>query len=141
MSGGISLWGGRFTGGPADALAALSVSTHFDFRLAACDLAGSRAHARQLVAVGILTPEEGEQMLAALTELGMTVPATFTVVSVGKDSPSAGKLKEGDVLTAITIDGTRHELKDGASLFSIMEKTPAKPRSRSISTGRVWRIR
>ncbi|MDU0968721.1 MAG: argininosuccinate lyase [Actinomycetaceae bacterium] len=69
MSGGISLWGGRFTGGPADALAALSVSTHFDFRLAACDLAGSRAHARQLVAVGILTPEEGEQMLAALTEL------------------------------------------------------------------------
>ena len=26
----ISLWGGRFTGGPADALAALSVSTHFD---------------------------------------------------------------------------------------------------------------
>ena len=29
-----SLWGGRFDGGPADALAALSKSTHFDWRLA-----------------------------------------------------------------------------------------------------------
>jgi hypothetical protein len=30
----LSLWGGRFAGGPADALAALSKSTHFDWRLA-----------------------------------------------------------------------------------------------------------
>ena len=30
----VSLWGGRFAGGPSQALAALSVSTHFDFRLA-----------------------------------------------------------------------------------------------------------
>jgi len=29
---GVSLWGGRFSGGPADALAALSVSTPFDWR-------------------------------------------------------------------------------------------------------------
>ena len=41
----VSLWGGRFAGGPADALAALSKSTHFDWRLAAYDIAGSRAHA------------------------------------------------------------------------------------------------
>ena len=39
---GVSLWGGRFTGGPADALAALSASTHFDWRLARYDIAGSR---------------------------------------------------------------------------------------------------
>lgn len=43
------LWGGRFTGGPAEALAALSVSTHFDMRLASYDLAASKAHARVLV--------------------------------------------------------------------------------------------
>lgn len=78
------------------------------------------------IAQAQMTGSQSSAEVAALTELGMTVPATFTVVSVGKDSPSAGKLKEGDVLTAITIDGTRHELKDGASLFSIMEKTPAK---------------
>ena len=43
MSSGESaaLWGGRFAGGPADALAALSKSTQFDWRLAPYDIAGS----------------------------------------------------------------------------------------------------
>ena len=46
------LWGGRFAGGPSDALARLSVSVHFDWRLAPYDLAASRAHARVLHAAG-----------------------------------------------------------------------------------------
>ncbi|MGO3896124.1 MAG: hypothetical protein ACTJIH_17665, partial [Brevibacterium aurantiacum] len=41
----LSLWGGRFSDGPADALAALSKSTDFDWRLAHYDIAGSKAHA------------------------------------------------------------------------------------------------
>ena len=41
----LSLWGGRFAGGPSEALAALSVSTQFDWRLARHDIAGSKAHA------------------------------------------------------------------------------------------------
>ncbi|MBD3688951.1 argininosuccinate lyase [Nanchangia anserum] len=69
MSGTVSLWGGRFSGKPAEALAALSVSTHFDFRLAELDIAGSRAHARQLVAVGILSEDEGERLCAGLDRL------------------------------------------------------------------------
>ena len=44
-----SLWGGRFGSGPAAALAALSVSTHFDWRLAQYDLRGSKAHANVLL--------------------------------------------------------------------------------------------
>ena len=41
------LWGGRFAGGPSDALARLSVSVHFDWRLAPYDLAGvARARPR-----------------------------------------------------------------------------------------------
>jgi argininosuccinate lyase len=40
------LWGGRFEGGPADALARLSLSVQFDWRLARYDLLASRAHAR-----------------------------------------------------------------------------------------------
>lgn len=71
----MSLWGGRFSGGPADALAALSVSTHFDFRLAPYDLVGSQAHARQLVAVGILSPDEGDAMAAGIAELARRVEA------------------------------------------------------------------
>ena len=48
----VLLWGGRFSGGPSQALAALSVSTHFDFRLAHVDIAGSHAHADELHRVG-----------------------------------------------------------------------------------------
>jgi argininosuccinate lyase len=63
------LWGGRFSGGPADALAALSVSTHFDWRLARYDLAGSRAHARVLHRAGLLADDELAGMLAGLDRL------------------------------------------------------------------------
>ncbi|MFC7279040.1 argininosuccinate lyase [Paractinoplanes rhizophilus] len=64
-----SLWGGRFSGGPADALARLSVSVQFDWRLAPYDIAGSRAHARVLAAAGLLDPDELGRMLAALDDL------------------------------------------------------------------------
>ena len=67
--GPVKLWGGRFAGGPADALAALSLSTHFDWRLARHDLAGSRAHARVLHGAGLLSDAELEGMLAGLDAL------------------------------------------------------------------------
>ena len=66
---GISLWGGRFADGPDDALAKLSKSTDFDWRLASYDLAGSRAHARVLHAAGLLDEDELRGMLSALDEL------------------------------------------------------------------------
>ena len=64
-----ALWGGRFSGGPADALAALSRSTQFDWRLAHDDLAGSRAHARVLARAGLLSDADLAAMLAALDRL------------------------------------------------------------------------
>ncbi|MBR7742076.1 argininosuccinate lyase [Phycicoccus sp. BSK3Z-2] len=64
-----SLWGGRFAGGPADALAALSKSTHFDWRLAPHDIAGSRAHARVLHRAGLLDDATLAAMLDALERL------------------------------------------------------------------------
>jgi argininosuccinate lyase len=66
---GIRLWGGRFSGGPAEALARLSLSVHFDWRLAPYDLAGSRAHARILAGAGLLDADELGRMLAALDDL------------------------------------------------------------------------
>ena len=65
----VSLWGGRFAGGPSDALAALSKSTHFDWRLAPYDIAGSRAHARVLHGAGLLDDATLEAMLDALRRL------------------------------------------------------------------------
>ncbi|MFL6137957.1 MAG: argininosuccinate lyase [Frankiaceae bacterium] len=63
------LWGGRFTGEPAEALARLSVSVHFDWRLAPYDLQASRAHARVLHRAGLLDDDELRRMLVGLDEL------------------------------------------------------------------------
>jgi argininosuccinate lyase len=63
------LWGGRFESGPAEALARLSVSVQFDWRLAPYDLLASRAHARVLHKAGLLTDDELSRMLAALDDL------------------------------------------------------------------------
>ena len=67
--GATRLWGGRFGAGPADALARLSVSVQFDWRLARYDLRASRAHARVLHRAGLLTDAELSAMLKALDDL------------------------------------------------------------------------
>jgi argininosuccinate lyase len=71
--GAHQLWGGRFAGGPAEALAALSLSTHFDWRLARYDLAGSRAHAHALHTAGLLTDDELARLRVGLDELDVDV--------------------------------------------------------------------
>ena len=63
------LWGGRFASAPSDAVAALSSSVAFDWRLAPYDLAASRAHARVLHGAGLLGADELTDMLAALDSL------------------------------------------------------------------------
>lgn len=68
-----ALWGGRFEGGPAVALAELSRSTHFDWRLARHDIAGSRAHARVLHGAGLLDDDQLAGMLSALDALDADV--------------------------------------------------------------------
>jgi argininosuccinate lyase len=60
------LWHGRFAEGPADDLLAFTSSLDFDRRLAADDIAGSRAHVAMLARVGVLTDEEADAVLAAL---------------------------------------------------------------------------
>ncbi|WP_420121543.1 argininosuccinate lyase [Nakamurella sp.] len=72
-SGG--LWGGRFASGPSAEMAALSLSTHFDWVLAPYDIAGSKAHARVLHRAGLLSEDELSGMLAALDELAADVAA------------------------------------------------------------------
>ncbi|WP_193609968.1 argininosuccinate lyase [Nocardioides lijunqiniae] len=64
------LWGGRFSGGPSPELEALSRSTHFDWRLTPYDLAGSRAHARALHRVGLLSDAELAELLRGCDVLG-----------------------------------------------------------------------
>lgn len=76
-----ALWGGRFSGGPAQALAALSVSTHFDWRLAHVDIAGSHAHADALYEAGLLSDDEIDAMHTALAQLDADVASGAFVPS------------------------------------------------------------
>jgi len=65
----VRLWGGRFESGPADALARLSMSVQFDWRLARYDLLASGAHARVLHRAGLLDDDDVARLLAAIDEL------------------------------------------------------------------------
>ncbi|MGO4958360.1 argininosuccinate lyase [Luteococcus sp. Sow4_B9] len=80
------LWGGRFAGGPAEAMFALSKSTHFDWRLARHDLAGSVAHAHALYRAGLLTDQEHTDLVAGIATLDrMVVAGDFLPAETDED--------------------------------------------------------
>jgi argininosuccinate lyase len=68
-----AMWGGRFASGPDAIMEAINASIGFDQRLAAQDIAGSRAHAAMLAAVGILSDSDAqavrEGLLTVLSEI------------------------------------------------------------------------
>ena len=68
-----SLWGGRFSSGPSPELLRLSKSTHFDWRLAPYDIAGSRAHSRALAGAGLLSKSDLADMLAGLDRVAAAI--------------------------------------------------------------------
>ncbi|MDA0335192.1 MAG: argininosuccinate lyase [bacterium] len=59
-------WGGRFAGATAELMERFNASIGFDHKLLHVDIAGSKVYARALVRAGLLTQEEGEQILAGL---------------------------------------------------------------------------
>ncbi|MFH8133900.1 argininosuccinate lyase [Pantoea osteomyelitidis] len=63
------LWGARFKAAPADTLTTLSRSPDYYFALAPYDLAGCRAHARELARAGLLSNDELATMLVAVDAL------------------------------------------------------------------------
>ena len=73
--GTTRLWGGRFSGGPAPAMAALSASVHFDWRLAPYDIRQTAAHARVLLRAGLLDEAELSRVLDALDGLAADIAA------------------------------------------------------------------
>ena len=65
----MTLWGGRFSSTTSDAMAALSRSVHFDWRLAPYDIVSSKSHCQNLVKSRILTAAEGKKISVALDQL------------------------------------------------------------------------
>jgi len=65
-SKGQSLWGGRFERKPAELMQAINVSIGFDRRLAAQDLAGSRAHVAMLSKQGVISSQDATAIQGGL---------------------------------------------------------------------------
>ena len=61
--------GARFATGMDPAAAALKRSIVFDRRLLRDDVRGSQAHARMLAAVGLISAEDAEQIVAGLEQV------------------------------------------------------------------------
>ena len=67
------MWGGRFAAGPDAIMEAINASIGFDKRMAAQDIAGSRAHAAMLAAQDIISNSDAEAiregLLTVLSEI------------------------------------------------------------------------
>jgi argininosuccinate lyase len=63
------MWGGRFESSPAAIMEVITPSIDFDKRLAAQDIAGSRAHARMLADQQIISQSDCEQILQGLHKI------------------------------------------------------------------------
>ena len=61
-----TMWGGRFAAGPDAIMEAINASIGFDQRMAAQDIAGSRAHAAMLAATGIVEDSDAKAMREGL---------------------------------------------------------------------------
>jgi len=72
---GHSLWGGRFSAKPGAVMRAINASIGFDKRLAAQDLAGSRAHAAMLAANGIIEPDDETAIQDGLRQIEAEIAA------------------------------------------------------------------
>ena len=72
------MWGGRFSGKPAELMQAINVSIGFDKRLSSQDLAGSRAHAAMLRTAGVISSDDEAAIQGGLeTIAGEIADGTF----------------------------------------------------------------
>ena len=69
------MWGGRFSGKPADLMQAINVSIAFDRRLAEQDLAGSRAHAAMLRTTGVISSQDEAAIQDGLATIAAEIEA------------------------------------------------------------------
>ena len=136
----MTLWERRLGEQPADALMAFTASLAFDRRLAADDIAGSRAHVRGLHRAGIVTEEEMGILLAALNRVeDELADGTFKFLPSDEDihtaierrvseiaGPPGGKLHSGrsrndQVATAVRLFTKRQLTEVARGIVALQE--------------------
>ena len=70
-----TMWGGRFSSGPDAIMEEINASIGFDYRLAAQDIAGSKAHAAMLAKQGIISTEDATAIDEGLTRIAAEIDA------------------------------------------------------------------
>eukprot|EP00919_Chromeraceae_sp_WS-2016_P075495 GHVR01178585.1.p1 GENE.GHVR01178585.1~~GHVR01178585.1.p1 ORF type:complete len:464 (-),score=108.16 GHVR01178585.1:1322-2713(-) len=80
------MWGGRFAAGPDAIMEAINASISFDQRMAAQDIAGSRAHAAMLAAQDIISDSDADAIRKGLlTVLSEIESGTFAYSAALED--------------------------------------------------------
>ncbi|PLX34960.1 MAG: argininosuccinate lyase [Clostridiales bacterium] len=69
----MKLWGGRFSKGTAKTVDEFGASIGFDQKLYKEDIAGSRAHAKMLAKIDVLSDEDLDAILTALDEIESSI--------------------------------------------------------------------
>ena len=111
----MTLWGGRFDSAPADAMAALSRSVHFDWRLAPYEIEVNLIQLKNLVEQGVVSKENGKNIETALLGLAKDIGSgSFKYTDADEDVHSAIErgLTErcGEVGGAIRAGRSRNDL-------------------------------
>ncbi len=81
----MALWGGRFSEGPDSAFKQFNDSLPFDYQLAEQDIIGSKAWAKAIASVGVLTTAELQTLTTALDELLVEVQADPESIATAGD--------------------------------------------------------
>ncbi|NDC52210.1 MAG: argininosuccinate lyase [Actinobacteria bacterium] len=136
----MTLWGGRFSEGPADSVFALSRSVQFDWRLAPYDIASSLAHVHALETGSIINAKVAASLRDALIELRKEVlSGKFQPHATDEDVHSAlerglteklgeiggairaGRSRNDQVATDLKLYLMDNMLKIGAALVKLQE--------------------
>ena len=73
------MWGGRFSSAPDAIMEEINASIGFDYRFAAQDIRGSKAHVAMLAATGVVTAEDAASISKGLDQVEAEIEAgTFT---------------------------------------------------------------
>ena len=155
----MALWGGRFSQGPAESVAILSRSVHFDWVLAPYDIRVNIAHVRGLARAGILKDSEAEKIVIALVALGEEIAAgSYGPIADDEDVHSsierglvarlgelggafrAGRSRNDLVVTDFKLYLIDHLIEIGAALTLLIEEFTTKADEYKDAIALVFRI-